>query len=566
MPKNKLKNSKPQGSHQAASPKLNQKPSSQDMLGKILPQIRALFIDDLSQSCSRAASSGSFEADFSAFIKRFLTKNDIIAWLADSRRENSSACDKQVNALFLDIYAYLLDIKFDKSSDIGAFLVAYNSFARALIAEKMQDRHYDVLSHVLTLETKEVLKFIQKYTKVSTLFAGENGKELGILMALTVLFENINAFMGCAQFSSAPTLEMQNHIAGFMTKFFGDFEADVETFTRTDIAKRQDVSCMLAIMVANSQKIKFSSRQKKQEKEALTEKIATAEPAVKADVSLSFEPSPAYEMREGIEAELLQIREKLSPSDIDVVVETSQLPVGTMLCAADKLVTQRNIPVCAVGQSLIEMFYSQTVTAGHRQATWITVFDLFRADIVCNTEISARPKALSISSFRVDRVYLAKPFEVLDEDFAARFKSLKALLASSDVQRLLAAEIAKILSANDFCARMSSQFSQDNFTDSTAKIALKGSIIYWVLIDKVILKSGEHAAVVAEIKSDGRNSPTSVDSLGAPVAPVSNATTKHRLLKIELFEQMMRLSDLLKPKKPLTQLFAPGGRARSKSM
>ena len=154
----------------------------------------------------------------------------------------------------------------------------------------------------------------------------------------------------------------------------------------------------------------------------------------------------------------------------------------------------------------------------------------------------------------------------MDEDFAARFKSLKALLASSDVQRLLAAEIAKILSENDFCARMSSQFSQDNFTDSTAKIALKGSIIYWVLIDKVILKSGEHAAVVAEIKSDGRNSPTSVDSLGAPVAPVSNATTKHRLLKIELFEQMMRLSDLLKPKKPLTQLFAPGGRARSKSM
>jgi hypothetical protein len=90
-----------------------------------------------------------------------------------------------------------------------------------------------------------------------------------------------------------------------------------------------------------------------------------------------------------------------------------------------------------------------------------------------------------------------------------------------------------------------------------------------VLIDKVILKSGEHAAVVAEIKSDGRNSPTSVDSLGAPVAPVApvaNATTKHRLLKIELFEQMIRLSDLLKPKKPLTQLFAPGGRSRSKSM
>jgi hypothetical protein len=100
MPKNKLKKSKPQGSHQAASPKLNKKPSSQDMLGKILPQIKALFIDDFWQSCSRAASSGGFEDDFSAFIKRFLTKNDIIAWLADSCRENSSACDKQVNALF----------------------------------------------------------------------------------------------------------------------------------------------------------------------------------------------------------------------------------------------------------------------------------------------------------------------------------------------------------------------------------------------------------------------------------------------------------------------------------
>jgi hypothetical protein len=582
MPKDKSKKYKSKISGLAASHVSKNKASSQEMLGKILPQIKALFIDVICEPHSGAAES-SFDDNFSDFIKRFLTKNDVVAWLADPHKRHSHACDKQVEALFLDVYTYLLDIKFDKDSDIGAFLLGYNSFITTLISEQMQDRHYDVFLHVLNLEARDVLQFLQKYTKVSILFAGENGKELGVLMALMMLFENINVFMGSGQPSFPPTVEIQNYMSGFMTKFFGDFEADLETFTRTDISKPQDLSCMLSIMAANSQKMKLYSKQRQQEKilraegkklleekEVLTAKLAdAAEQVVKPSVNLTFGPSPAYQMREGIEAELLQLRKKLSPSDIDVVIETSRLPVGRVLCAADKLVTQRNIPADITGHSLIEMFYSQTVTASHRQATWVTVFDLFRADIVCLKECVADSEALAISSFEVDRVYLAKPFEVSDKDFAEKFIALKALLASDDVQRLLAVEIAEILRTNDFCARISSQFRQDDFTDSSAKITLKGSVIYWILIDKVILQSNRHEAVVAEIKIDGRNSPTSVASLGAaadPVAPTDNATTRHRMLKIDLFEQMARLSELLKPQKPVTQLFAPGGRTRAHSM
>ena len=547
------------------------------LLGEILPQIKHLFIDAICTTKSKAADG--FDDSFSLFIKKFLEANDIVAWVSANYGESSiggyKVINKKVDSLFANIKLYVEAIKADTESDVGVFLLEYNDFISELTACQRKDRYYDITTHVLTLDSVMVLKFLQKYNKVASLFKGESGKELGILMSLIMLFENINVFVCGDAPAFMPTIAVQNHMSGFLTKFFAGFEADLETFTRLGMDKNQDLAYMEVIMAANRQKLKVMAKQRQQEKllQAENSRLLQENKALMAQLAESTKQSAdsagaiqpaACELQAGIETELMQLREKLSPSDIDIIIETNMSPIGHIICSAGKVVTQRDIYAdVAEKHSLIEMFYSKDIVVSHThvQSTWVTVFDLFRADIVYDAVPNAQ--SLEIASCKVDRVYLAKPFEVSEEVFADMFPKVKALIARSDVQDVLANEIAKTLIENDLCTRISNQFNQDNFVDRNAKIVLKGSVVYWPLIEKVILGSSGHESVADEIVNDGRNSPTSVGSLGKQA---DNATTKHRMLKLDLFEQMVRLSKLIKPKKPVTALFSPINRPRSNFM